>query len=129
MNLELYFNSTDGFGVLATSNGEGQVNGAVYGRPHVMDDGTVAFIMRHRRSYQNLLSNPHASYIFIEQGDGYRGKRLYLTKVTENDDAAVIESLRRKKRPEKAREAESEGVSVVYFSVDEVRPLVGDGDQ
>jgi hypothetical protein len=129
MNLDNYFGSIDGFGVLATSNEQGQINGAVYGRPHVMDDGTLAFIMRHRRSYRNVLSNPHATYVFIEKGDGYTGKRLYLTMLKESDDAAVIESLRRKKRPDKAAGAGSEGVSVVYFSVDEIRPLVGDGDQ
>lgn len=129
MNLEDYFSDTDGFGVLATSNDEGKVNGAVYGRPHVMDDDTLAFIMRHRRSYRNVLSNPQAVYLFIEKGDGYRGKRLYLTRVKESDDTAVIESLRRKKRPDKTAGAGSEGVSVVFFSVDEIRPLVGDGDQ
>jgi hypothetical protein len=126
MNFRDYFENTDGFGVLVTANDEGLVNGAVYGRPHVTDDGTCAFIMRHRRSYRNLLSNPHAAYIFIEKGDGYTGKRLYLTKLAEDDDAAVIESLRREKRPEKGGGSGSEGVSAVYFSIESVRPLVGD---
>jgi len=128
MKLWDYFENTDGFGVLVTANDEGLVNGAVYGRPHVTDDGTCALVMRHRRSYRNLLSNPHAAYIFIEAGDGYTGRRLYLTKLTEDDDTAVIESLRRKKRPEKAPGSESEGVSAVYFSIDSVRPLVGDSE-
>jgi len=128
VNLKQYFDDTDGFGVLVTSDDEGLVNGAVYGRPHVLDDGTLAFIMRHRRSYRNLRSNPHAAYVFIEKGEGYSGKRFYLTSIKESGDAAVIEALRRRKRPEKAEGTETEGVSVVYFSVDAIRPLVGDGD-
>ena len=127
MNLEQYFENTDGFGILVTANEDGRVNGAVYGRPHMMDDGTVAFIMRHRRSYQNLLSNPHAAYIFVEKGDGYMGRRVYLTKSEESDDVEAIEDLRRKKRQGKTTGGGSEGVSIVYFSVDEIRPLVGDG--
>ena len=128
MDTDHYFENNDGFGVLVTANDEGLVNGAVYGRPHSMDDGSLAFIMRHRRSYRNLLSNPHAAYVFVETGDGYRGKRFYLTRIGETEDADVIESLRRKKRREKSPPGESEGVSVVYFSVDAVRPLVGDDD-
>ena len=62
------------------------MDAAVYSRPHVMEDGTVAFIMRDRLTHHNLQSNPHAAYLFLEKAAGYQGKRLFLTKVTEEKD-------------------------------------------
>jgi hypothetical protein len=68
MNLKTYFDETKGMGVLSTADGKGRVNAAVYARPHVMDDGTLAFVMRDRLSHENLTSNPHAAYLFREEG-------------------------------------------------------------
>ncbi len=125
MKLEEYFESADGVGVLSTSDSSGQVNAAVYARPHVIDENTVAFIMRERLSYRNLLSNPRACYIFIEDGPGYLGKRLYLTKIREESDTDIIEKFRRRKKDEET----DENKSLVVFSVDRIRPLVGDEDK
>ncbi len=46
MNLKTYFDETKGLGVLSTADGKGRVNAAVYARPHMMEDGGLAFIMR-----------------------------------------------------------------------------------
>ena len=54
MTLEAYFEEKKGFGVLSTADAEGRVNAAVYSRPHVMDDGTVAFIMWDRLTHSNI---------------------------------------------------------------------------
>ena len=43
--VEYYFDETTGLGILSTANYDGQVDAAVYSRPHVMENGTVAFIM------------------------------------------------------------------------------------
>jgi len=83
MTLSEYFESAKGTGVLATANASGEVDAALYGRPHVIDDRTIAFIMADRLSHQNLQSNSHATYLFVERGEGYKGKRLYLTKIAE----------------------------------------------
>ncbi|HPI23199.1 MAG TPA: pyridoxamine 5'-phosphate oxidase family protein, partial [Spirochaetota bacterium] len=45
MDLKDYFETRQGTGVLATADAQGNVDAALYSRPHVMDDGTVAFIM------------------------------------------------------------------------------------
>ena len=81
MTIKDYFNSTKGKGILSTADSSGNVNSAVYGRPHFMEDGTLAFIMRDRLTHHNLTSNPSAVYLFIEEVNGYKGKRLYLTKL------------------------------------------------
>ena len=68
MKLDDYFDLKKGIGVLSTADGEGKVDAAIYARPHFMDDGTVAFIMRDRLSHHNLQSNPHATFLFKEDG-------------------------------------------------------------
>lgn len=127
MNLSDYFENTQGTGILATSNSAGQVDIAIYSRPHVTDEDTVAFIMRPRLTHDNLQSNPHAAYMFIEEGPGYKGKRLYLTKLREETDPELIDSLRRKDRKHYAKSEEKS--FLVYFHVDRIRPLVGDKDR
>jgi hypothetical protein len=73
MNLGEYFDGAKGQGVLATADGSGKVNVAVYARPHFLDDETALFIMADRLSHENLSSNPWAAYIFIEAGVGVAG--------------------------------------------------------
>lgn len=91
MDLKDYFESAQGLGVLSTANEEGKVNAALYSKPHVIDDGHVAFIMADRLTHANIRNNPHAVFLFKEEGPGYQGKRVYLTKENETDDKAVIE--------------------------------------
>jgi len=43
MNLDEYFDITKGRSVLATANAEGLLDTAVYARPKVLNEGTVAF--------------------------------------------------------------------------------------
>jgi hypothetical protein len=123
MKLKDYFAGKKGFGVLSTSGADGNVNSAIYARPHVMDDGLLAFIMRDRQSYKNVTSNPHAAYLYREDGPGYLGKRLYLTKVREENDADLISSLSRRTYPSEKDRRESK--FLVYFKVEGERPLVG----
>jgi len=95
MNLKQYFENTKGLGILSTADSSGRVDAAVYARPHFMEDGTMALIMRDRLSHHNLQSNPHATYLFKEEGIGYNGKRLFMTKVREEQNSELLESLRR----------------------------------
>ena len=126
MSLDEYFEGSKGFGVLATASSDGKVDVAVYARPHVVDEETVAFIMADRLSHKNLQSNPHAAYLFREGAAGYAGKRLHLTKVNEESDAEKIQALRRRKTSIACEPEEGEARYLVTFHVDRVRPLVGD---
>ncbi len=124
MDLKSYFENTRGRGVLATADSAGKVDVAVYARPHVMDQETVAFIMRDRLMHHNLQSNPHAAYLFMEQGDGYVGKRLFLTKTREEQDTELAYQLRRRKYPDDKKGP----LFLVFFHVDQVLPLIGPGE-
>jgi hypothetical protein len=123
MDLREYFDSNKGVGILATADGDGKVDAAVYARPHVMEDGTIAMIMRDRLSHHNLQTNPHAAYLFHEVGPGYKGKRLFLTKIREEKNSDLLKSLRRRQYPDKKKEAKY----VVFFKLDQELPLIGDG--
>jgi hypothetical protein len=123
MSLKAYFDSTEGFGVLATADGDGKVDAAVYARPHCMDDGTIAMIMRDRLTHHNLQSNPHATYLFRESKPGYKGIRLFLTKLREEKEGELMQSLRRRQYIDERDEAKF----LVFFAIDKELPLVGAG--
>jgi hypothetical protein len=128
MELKEYFESTNGTGVLSTADSEGKVDAAVYARPHILDDGSAAFIMLDRLTHHNLQSNPHAAYLFIEEGPGYRGKRLFLTKIREEKDSELADKLKRQcLTPEKDK---AKGPRfLVIFKIDKVLPLIGAGPE
>lgn len=123
MELEKYFENTQGRGILSTADGDGKVDAAIYARPHFMADGTIAMIMRDRLTHLNLQSNSHACYMFIENGPGYKGKRLFLTKVREEPDGELLQSLRRRQYIADTDEARF----LVFFKIDKELPLVGAG--
>lgn len=125
MNLGEYFENTKGVGVLGTADADGRVDVAIYARPHVIDEETVAFIMADRLTHLNVQSNPHAAYLFKEEGKGYKGTRLFLTKVKEETDKTLIDSFRRRKYDELKDKDEY----LVYFRIDKVLPLIGPGEE
>ena len=125
MNLKTYFDETKGLGVLSTADKDGRVNAAVYARPHVMEDGSLAVIMRDRLTHNNLTSNPHAAYLFREEGSGYKGIRLHLTKTREESGTELVKDLCRRCRIEDQPDAVR---FLVVFTVDRQLPLIGAGD-
>jgi hypothetical protein len=126
MKLSQYFEKTKGRGVIATSDSKGKVGTAVYGRPHFVNEKTVAFIMADRLMHKNLQSNPHAAYLFMESGERYVGKRLYLTKIKEVKDRALIDKIRRKESCPVYTVYKDTIKYLVYFRINKVLPLIGD---
>lgn len=126
MNLSDYFDSAKGRGALATADSSGRVNTAIYARPHFMEEHVVAFIMRERLTHANLQTNPHAAYLFIEDGPGYAGKRLHLTKLREEENEELVQSICR--RCDYSMSAAPLTRHVVFFHIDKVLPLIGSGD-
>lgn len=127
MDLREYFENTKGFGVLSTADEQGNVDAAIYSRPHVMEDGTIASIMRDRLTHENLKTNPKAVYLFLEEGEGYRGKRLFLTKIREEQDSDLINEICRRCYPNDLQVKDPQ--FLVIFSIDKELPLIGAGDQ
>jgi hypothetical protein len=126
MNLGDYFDAAKGRGVLSTADSSGLVDAAVYARPHFVEEDVAAFIMRERLTHANLQTNPHAAYLFIEDGPGYSGKRLYLTKLREEENEELVKSICR--RCDYSMTTEPLTRHVVFFHIDKVLPLIGPGD-
>jgi hypothetical protein len=123
MSLKEYFENAKGYGVLATADAAGKVDVAVYARPHVMEGGSVAFIMAERLTHENLKTNPSAAYSFLEAGGGWSGKRLYLKKIKEEQNEALIKEICR--RCDYSHH-DVKNRYIVYFTVEQVLPLIGD---
>ena len=62
--------------------------------------------------------------MFIEKGPGYKGKRFFLTKVREEQDSDLLQSLQRRQYIADRDESKF----LVFFKIDKELPLVGSGD-
>jgi hypothetical protein len=125
MKLSDYFEKTVGRGVLSTADASGRVNAAIYSRPYVVDDETVAFIMAERLTHANLQETPYAAYLFMESTQGVAGIRLYLKKLREESDDDLAEHICRRcdytlQKGEMTRH-------IVFFHIEKVLPLIGGG--
>ena len=128
MELKEYFRSTKGLGVLSTADDKGKVDSAVYSSPKVVDDGRVAFIMSDRLSLANVRKNPHAAYLFKENGEGWQGVRLFLEYESETKEGAEVAAACREEYPGPYCEKKYlRGASLVTFRVVSIFPLMGDG--
>ena len=92
MSLKEFFENTKGTGILATADSSGNVDIALYAKPFVIDEKTIAFIMLNKLSYANIQSNPKAAYMFLQEN--YQGKRFYLKKIKEEKDQNKINEMK-----------------------------------
>jgi hypothetical protein len=128
MDLKAYFQNHDGIGILATCDPNTRVDMALYVKPLVVDQTTIALIMRQRLSHQNLKALPNACYMFIEKGTNsqdFKGIRLYLTMKHEEINQSIIQAMR-KKQPWIYPEGDDSEKYLVFFSISHARTLVGD---
>jgi len=127
MILKNYFTEHTGTGVLATADEAGNVNTAIYAKPHVFDDSTIGFIMRDRLSRKNVLENGYASYLFHQSGPSFQGVRLKLRFLGESTDQDLLSSLSR--RSKNAGDSTSnEQRFLVKFMVEKGLSLIGGED-
>ena len=123
MKLQEYFAGQSGVGIISTANNKGEVNSAVYAKPHVTGKNTIAFVTRDKRTRANLQENVNANYLFIEKEGDFKGVRLYLTMTEEVQDKELIASLSRRTP---ANEDDSIERFLISFNVEKARALVGD---
>lgn len=122
MDLAEYFENRRGFGVFSTADRRGVVNAAVYGRPHVLENGELVFVMRNRLSLNNLRENPYAHYLFHEQAEGYEGVRLKLELIRYVQDKTLYDKYSRSRRD---KSQDSEQSYVAFFRMTSYLPLIG----
>jgi len=127
MTLKEYLQGVSGKGVLATADAAGKVDAAIYSKPHFLADSTLAFIMRDHLTHHNIGVNPFATYLFIEDGPGYRGIRLFLKKVREDTDPELLARMTRRHLTPEQDEARGPKF-LVYFTLEKILPLIGSGE-
>jgi hypothetical protein len=74
-------------------------------------------------THANVQTNPWATYFFIESGQGYKGKRLYLKKLKEEQNNELLSKICRKCD---YSHYDVGNRYIVYFNVEKVLPLIGD---
>ena len=121
MNLKEYFSQNSGTAILATADSDGRVDAAVYSKPHVIEEDTIALLMSNRLSHANIQHNPYACYLFKQEGPGWQGIRLYLKMIDEESNTDRARSLVRRHNVD----VENLDVCLVYFQVEKTLPLVG----
>jgi putative heme iron utilization protein len=72
MEIGEYFKTAKGTGALAMADSKGVVDVAIFAVPHLIDHETIVFIMTEKLAHQNLQSNPHAAYLFMEDEDPWQ---------------------------------------------------------
>lgn len=122
MDLTEYFAQHNGTAVLSTADSEGRVNAAIYSKPHILEGDGIALLMADRLSHANLQENPNAVYLFIQEGPGWQGIRIYLKKIREERNTELARSLIRRKDTDIG----SVEIYLVYFQVEKILPLIGD---
>lgn len=143
-NLMEYFNKGPRLGVLSTSSNDGQVDSAVFGSPHMIDEKTVLVATAKNRTFANLLENPNAVYIIIERCSDspteenmnmepgssvmdWKGIRVYMKMKEYKTSGELLEMI----RSQAANFVGEEGAKMIYaamtFEIYEVRPLVDFG--
>src|SRR4030042_5671841 len=121
MKLKDYLEKNNGIGIFSTADKDGKVTTAIYSKPHILENNTLAFIMRERLTYHNLQTNPHAAFMFIEESAGYQGIRLFLKKIREDNAPEVIAKMtRRNLTPEEDKEKGQK--HLVIFKVERILP-------
>lgn len=127
MKLSEYLDNVSGKGVLATADAEGKVDGAIYSKPQILKDGILVFIMRDHLTHHNIVSNPYATYLFIEDGPHYKGIRLFLKKTKEDTDPELISAMTRRNLTPEQDKAKGPKF-LVYFALEKILPLIGTGE-
>lgn len=121
------FNKNARIGSLATSNGKGDVNAAVFGSPQMIDEDTVIMAIGENRSYQNLQENPKACFIVVEPGETqteWKGARVYLEVDSLERYGEMLDSFREKIRKVAGDKSANAIVAAVRFKIVDVRPLI-----
>jgi len=75
----------------------------------------------------NLQYNPRAAYLFKETADSYKGKRFFLTKISEEKDSKLLTQLKRRSYP--ADKDLKVSRFLVFFKIEKELPLIGPGEE
>jgi hypothetical protein len=121
------FNKRPRIGALATSNKLGDVNVAVFGSPHMVDENTVVMGMGENRSFRNLQRNPRAVFIVMEPGEtimDWKGARVYLEATDMETEGEFHGQILHNIAKAAGQRAADMIHAAIRFRITDVRPIV-----
>lgn len=127
MKLKDYLQDVPGRGILATADAEGRVDAAIYAKPRILEDRSLVFIMRDHLTHHNIVENPYAVYLFMEDGPHYSGIRIFLKKIREDTDPGLIDQMTRRFLTPEQDKAKGPKF-LVYFRLEKILPLIGSSE-
>jgi hypothetical protein len=116
--------SSPGLGVMSTAAADGNVNSAVYARPHVIDDTTLVWGMTDRRTYQNVIENRKAAFLFKTATPGFSGVRLTLELTKTEEEGELLATIKANTDVVVGPGAGAAVTHAAWFRVTETRDLV-----
>lgn len=121
------FNRQPRLGSLATSDGKGNVNTAVFSALNMVSEEIVVMAIGENRSLANLRENPKAAFVFFEPAANpmeWKGARLYFNTVKIEREGPLFDQLVAAVRKEVGDEPADHVRAAVTFRIEDVRPLV-----
>ncbi|MCK5255154.1 MAG: pyridoxamine 5'-phosphate oxidase family protein [Deltaproteobacteria bacterium] len=122
-----FFNKRPRNCLLCTANKNGDVNVAAYGSPQMIDENTVAFAARDRRSYQYLMENPKAAIIVVDPGEikhDSKAVRVYLELIAVETEGELLNQFKEAVASRAGQEAADALQAAMRFEITGVRPLI-----
>lgn len=121
------FNNPTRMGTLATSDGAGKVNNAVFSALYMADEETVLMAIGNNRSFANLQKNPRATFLFFQPAASpydWQGARVYLKAVATAHEGPVFEQMVGMVRQMAGDRAADNVHAVVTFTIEDARALI-----
>lgn len=115
--------------VLATTDGSGKANVAVFGSLALVDDETILVMVGDNRTYANLKANPSAACLVTlhgKTGMQQEGCRLYLRVRSIEDGGKMFDEVKGKVKARVGDAAEMLK-HLVLFDIVDVRPILDMG--
>ena len=87
------FNSPARMGTLSTSDGEGNINAAVFNSLQMVDEDTVVMAIGDNRSLANMRTHPKAVFLFFEPDPNpfdWQGARTYFDVVGIEEEGELV---------------------------------------
>ncbi len=113
-----------GIGVMATADRLGNINTALYARPHVIDANTLVWGMTDGRTFHNISVSPRASFLFKSSGPGFGGVRLYLELLRTEEEGAMLTRIRENTDAVVGTGAGRAVTHAAWFRIIETRSLI-----
>jgi len=124
------FNKRPRIGTLSTADSKGEVNVAVFGSPHMIDENSVVMGIGKNRTFRNLKENPKAIFMIVEPGEtimDWKGARVNLEAINIESGGDFYEQIKGNITKQGGKQAGDMINAAIRFKITEVRGLTAMG--